>query len=146
MKNFFDQLDTDQTIEIQVDIDPIVDNGIPYMELTINNKTLYADYIDCQLSVTSQIDLLSPVNISVFLKDKIYSQEKETALAISCIKIDGVSLIPNHTECINYINDKNLNNKSFYVGYNGTWTWSIQEPFYRWLHKANGQGWLLYPT
>jgi hypothetical protein len=92
------------------------------------------------------VDVLDHIDISIGMRDKIYSAEKETAILIDSIKIDGFEIVPSWTQLAEYINERNFTGPTSYLGFNGTWRLSIQEPFYQWKHRITGQGWLLHPT
>ena len=60
-------------------------------------------------------------------------------------KIDDFDVVPMWTQLAKYSNDSNVTAPTNYLGFNGTWSLEITEPFYRWQHKITGQGWLLKP-
>ena len=79
------------------------------------------------------------------MNNKEYSAERETAVIIKNIQVDNIILIPKFEYLAEYINDHNNNDPTSYLGFNGTWILDINQPFYHWLHKHTGQGWLLTP-
>ena len=77
------------------------------------------------------------------MSDKDYSVEKETAILIDSVIIDGLEIIPNKTHLAYYFNERNIDSPTSYLGFNGTWRLQINEPFYLWQHRIIVQGLLL---
>ena len=88
---------------------------------------------------------MDSIKLEILMSDKEYDAEKETAIIIKTLKIDGIEIIPQYNHLIDYQNDHNINTKTNYLGYNGKWTLDIDRPFYQWYHQISGQGWLLTP-
>jgi len=146
MKNFLGLLDTNPVIDIDIVVTTITDNGTPLVRLAINQEEFWNDRLSNTLKISKQVKLLEPINITVSMDGKNYSQEKETAVVIETIKIDGFEIVPQWTHLATYENEHNYTQPTAYLGFNGVWKLSISEPFYRWRHKVTGQGWLLDPT
>jgi len=145
MKNFYDLQDIDTDIELVITLNAITDNGIPHAKIICNNKVLLDTDVDSKVIITEKLDLMNLINISVTLSKKLYSNQKETALVIDSIFIDGNEIIPKYNHCVLYDNDHNLNVTTNYLGWNGTWSLCMDKPFYRWLHQQSNNGWLLNP-
>ena len=64
---------------------------------------------------------------------------------IDSLAIDGFDIVPGYVHLASYENEVNYTEPTTYLGFNGTWTWAIDQPFYIWKHHATGQGWLLQP-
>ena len=143
MKTFLELLATKQEISIDLILEPIKDNGVPWCELIINNTQLYNDLLDKEIQISHTVDLLDNISVSIKMKGKVYSAGKETAIKFKSFTIDNIDIFPYYTSNISYSNDQNNDCKSFYLGFNGTWDYKILMPFYRWYHTASGQGWLL---
>jgi hypothetical protein len=90
-----------------------------------------------------RVELLDNIDIVIKLYNKEYSADNETAVIIDNISIDDIDIVPKFDYLAKYVNDHNNNNPTSYLGFNGTWQLNIDQPFYRWLHKHTGQGWLL---
>jgi hypothetical protein len=146
MKNFSDLLDTDIQISVSVAVSPVADNGMPTAQIKINNHTWYYDTLESTTTVTCQIPLLDPVVIEIGLSNKSYDQFKETAIIIDSVCIDNFEIVPNFTHLAHYQNERNIDDPTAYLGFNGTWKLSIPGPFYQWHHAVTGQGWLLAPV
>lgn len=145
MKNFSELLDTNQQLEVFLALQPVILNGPPWVSVTINDNTIVDDYLVDSLVAIVYIDILEPLDIEITMSRKEYSAELETALIIENLDVDNVELIPKYTHLATYTNDHNFSYPTDYLGFNGTWKFSTEEPFYRWLHRASGQGWLLEP-
>jgi len=146
MKNFSDLLDTDSRINVKVCLFAITNNGYPCCKVIINNLTQYDGPIAGSMTLECAVELIDPIKIEIMMSDKNYSAEKETAILIDSVNIDGFEIVPNWTHLAHYDNEKFINEPTSYLGFNGTWLLAINEPFYRWQHRITGQGWLLEPT
>jgi len=146
MKNFSELLDTDIEIPVAVTVSPVADNGMPTAQIRINNQTWHYDVLAITTTVTCQIALLDPVVIEIDLSNKSYDQFKETAIIINSVRIDDFEIVPNFTHLAHYQNERNVDDPTAYLGFNGTWKLSILDPFYQWHHAVTGQGWLLKPV
>ncbi len=146
MKNFSELLDTDVKITVSVSVAPITDNGDPRAWIRINDRTLYHNRLAFPILAQIDVDLLDPIEIEIGMSDKIYDQNLETAVVIDSVCIDGFEIIPNFTHLAQYQNERNIDQPTSYLGFNGSWKLTIPEPFYRWQHRVSGQGWLLEPV
>jgi hypothetical protein len=135
MKNYLEVLATKPVLIFDLQIKTI---GNPNFDIIINEKC------HTQSHLRLELDLLQPIHLQIELRNKIYSSVQETAVIIQSLIIDGIDILPKYDYLGNYINDKNINQPSSYIGYNGTWTFTIDRPFYLWLHKIENQGWLLH--
>lgn len=140
MKTYSDLQDIDQVIDIKINLRPI---GRPNISAGINHD--FSDYTGLSVPVTLdyRVGLLDNIDIIIKLYDKEYSIDNETAIIIDNIVIDNISIVPKFDYLAEYANDHNNNNPTNYLGFNGTWRLNIDQPFYHWLHKHTGQGWLL---
>lgn len=145
MKTFCELLDTDPQIEIQINLDSVYHSDAPYTTVTVNDILLFDSTLIEKVHLQCSIALLSPIQINIGIKNKHYDVDKETAVVIKQITIDQFTIIPNYTQLATYVNDHQNNNPTSYLGFNGTWSLTIPEPFYRWKHHVTGQGWLLDP-
>jgi hypothetical protein len=97
------------------------------------------------ITVDVELPLLDPFKIEIGMSDKKYNETLETAVIIRSLKIDDFEIIPNWTNLSEYQNERDINRPVSYMGYNGVWSLTVPEPFYRWRHVVTGQGWLLEP-
>jgi hypothetical protein len=146
MNQFSDLLDIKFTILIEIVLDPIVQNGPPHVKVACNGTLLHDNELLDQHRYTATVDLMDRIEISVAMSNKRYSLERETAVVIKSLMIDGFELVPDWTHLAGYRNERNNTDPTSYLGFNGVWTLTISEPFYRWRHRVTGQGWLLEPT
>lgn len=135
MKNYSDLQDIDPYLHVNIEFEKI---GTPIFSVTVGNQLW-----DSPNTVYAKIKLLSNFDISVILKDKVYTLEYNTELIIKKISIDNINIIPEYNHLIDYQNDHNMNTTTNCLGFNGKWTLTIDRPFYQWLHQAQNQGWLL---
>lgn len=145
MNNFSDLLATDLSLNVTIVLTVIHDNGYPGLTVRVNNSVV--EYLAMTHGETQQfqVDLLEPLDIEIVLKDKIYDQNKETAVIIESLTVDGFELANQWTHLATYHSDQGLIKSSSYLGFNGTWRLTTDQPFYQWRHQITGQGWLLKP-
>lgn len=143
MTVFSELLATEHSLTIKIQLSPIVDNGVPICAVKINNSVEYYAQLLDTITLTKQMLLLESVDIEISMFDKKYSDERETAVVIKSILIDGFEIVPYYTYLAEYINDHDYNQATSYLGFNGTWRLTIDRPFYQWQHQATNQGWLL---
>jgi hypothetical protein len=94
----------------------------------INQSTVFEDMIDTRTTVTRQLPLTDPVNISI----QIYRNHPD-AIQLA-LTIDGEEILPKYQYLANPPTD--------YIDFNQVWTLNIPN-FYIWLHEASGQGWIV---
>jgi hypothetical protein len=140
MKNYSDLQDIDRLIPISICIEPV---GQPCVDIIINNNVIDYHPLNSSVIYTEFVDLLTPISISVLLSNKKYTQEYETAVIVKQLSVDNIELIPQYDYLADYQNDHKNNNPTSYLGFNGKWTLTIDRPFYQWLHRVQGYGWLL---
>lgn len=146
MKTFLELLDTDPQIDIQINIDPVYHSDAPYTTVAVNDSILFDAILTEKVNLQCSIPLLNPIKITIGLKNKQYNLDRETAVVIEQITIDQFQIVPNYTQLATYVNDHQNSNTTSYLGFNGIWSLTIPEPFYRWKHQITGQGWLLQPS
>lgn len=146
MKTFYDLLDTDTTLSIEIGIHSITDNGAPDAWISVNGKRTDYNNLEKPVEFSITVDLLEPLLIEIGMSGKQYDSEKETAVIVDTINIDGFEIVPNWIHLATHHNERGFNGPTNYLGFNGTWRLVTQEPFYQWRHHATSQGWLLMPT
>jgi hypothetical protein len=139
MKTYSDLQDIDTRLNLVVKLEPV---GSPTTKLIINNKEYDYPRLTNSIIVNDYLPLMDPININIILSDKHYTAEYETAIIFK-IYIDNIEIIPRYDYLAEYINDHDNNNPTSYLGFNGKWSLTIDRPFYQWLHKHSGQGWLI---
>ncbi len=145
MNNFSDLPDTDPTVAVVVKLSAISDNGYPGAMLRVNQDVI--EYLQLKESVEHVFDvpLNDTIEIEIALIDKQYSQEKETAIVIDSVTLDGFEIVPGWTHLATYDSERGPQGPTAYLGINGNWKLVIDRPFYQWRHHVTGQGWLLEP-
>jgi hypothetical protein len=140
MKTYSDLLDIDSRLHLHIELEPV---GTPDVAVSVND--IVDDYpgLSNNIILDYYIDLLDLFSINIELRNKHYTTEYETAVIIKQLSVDNIELIPKYDYLAEYINDHNNNNPTSYMGFNGKWTLTIDQPFYHWLHKQSGQGWLI---
>lgn len=144
MNRFSDLQATDLYLEIS--LRAITDNGAPWAQVTVNDKVLWRQQVFEDIVLTHRMPLLDPFVISVAMQDKVYNSQKETALIIQSVCVDGFVVIPRFNHHSRYHNERNQCSPTNYLGFNGVWSLNVPEPFYRWRHRVLDQGWLLEPV
>jgi hypothetical protein len=145
MKNFYELLDIKKEVDITLTVKPVMDTQFPKIKININEELLHDDIVKEIMTMKYKTELLKNLNIKIELYDKDYKKFKNLAIIIESLKIDFFEIIPHWTHLITYENDQNFAQPTNHLGFNGTWSLQINEPFYRWKHKITGQGWLLEP-
>jgi hypothetical protein len=144
MNRFSDLLDSNPYITVGITVRPITHNGAPDLLVEVNQQALFSGVLDRTMTITAtDLDLREPLMIKLTMSNKNYSADLETAVVVESFKIDDVEFVPKHTHFFEYANDHNNTQPTNYLGFNGVWSLSIPEPFYRWLHRSTGQGWLI---
>lgn len=146
MKTFLDLLATDPKIDFSIALEPVAHNGVPVFWIMINGRVIAEGALEHSIKTHCNLNLLDPIRLEIGMKHKQYCVDKETAVILRSVSIDGFEIVPNWTHLAVYENDHNNRLPTSYLGFNGTWTLDIAEPFYRWRHHVTGQGWLLEPT
>lgn len=141
MKNFLDLLDIKPTLTVNLTVEAI---NNPNLEIVLNSTNLFSGILTDTFDYSTELNLLDNVDLSITLKNKNYN-DIESAAKIIKFQIDSWNLIPSYTHLIDYKNDHNFTGSTAYVGFNGTWQFRTDRPFYQWLHINSGQGWLLKP-
>lgn len=146
MNNFLEMLDINPEIDIFVKLQAITDNGYPSVTVSINNRSVFHDSLLGSVEHQFRAPLLEPIEITITMSNKNYSDTAETAVILQSVRIDDFEIIPAWTHLTRYHNDHGIDRPVSYLGYNGSWVLKIDEPFYQWHHRVTGQGWLLQPT
>lgn len=145
MKNFLDLPATNPEIQVWMMLEPIIANGPPYVRVYINGRLVHCDYMIEGTIIMNKVPLLDPVDIRVEMSGKLYSETLETAVVIKEFTLDEIKIVPTYTHLVSYMNDHNCTDPTSYLGFNGSWEFKTDCPFYQWLHLVSGQGWLLTP-
>jgi len=140
MKTYSDLQDINQSIDVKITLRPI---GLPNLHASVNQEL--SNYVGLSTPITLEyrVGLLDNIDIVIKLYNKEYNLSVETAVIIDSIAIDNINIVPKFDYLATYLNDHSNNNPTSYLGFNGTWQLNIDQPFYHWLHKHTGQGWLL---
>jgi len=142
MKNFSDLLATDLHLDLELIVEPV---GRPDVEIWVNQQLIHQGQLSESITVSKQLPLLKEFSVAVKLKNKVYSQESETAVVLNQLSIDGFDIIPQFTHLARYVNDHVFTDPTCYLGFNGEWRLEVTKPFYQWQHEITSQGWLFQP-
>ncbi len=145
MKNFLELLATNLSIDIELVLRPVIDNGAPHVEVVIDGKQIYSHVMLKSTVFRVSTLLLNPVDISITMSGKQYCAKQETAVVIESLKVDGFDLVPRYLDQVQYAHNQGQGPAGAYIGFNGHWQLKHKIPFYQWKHTATGQGWLLTP-
>jgi hypothetical protein len=140
MKNYSDLQDIDTRLNLVIELAPV---GKPTATVIINDKQYDYPQLLNPIIINEYLPLMELINIDIILSNKHYTLEYETAVIIKRLSIDNIDLIPNYDYLAEYVNDHDNHNPTSYLGFNGKWTLTFDRPFYHWLHKHSGQGWLI---
>jgi hypothetical protein len=139
MKTYSDLQDIDSRLNLVIELEPV---GNPTAKVLVNNKEYNYPQLSNSIIINDYLPLMDLINIDVIMSDKHYTIEYETAIKFK-IYIDNIEIIPQYDYLAEYTNDHNNNNPTNYLGFNGKWSLTIDQPFYHWLHEHSGQGWLI---
>ena len=139
MKTYLDLQDIDTRLRLTISIEPI---GLPDTRIVVNRDSIDYPRLSAPITLDYQLSLLDPITIDIRLSNKHYTTEYETAIIFK-IYIDDIEVIPKYDYLATYINDHDNTNPTNYLGFNGKWSLTIDQPFYHWLHEHSGQGWLI---
>jgi hypothetical protein len=145
MKNFSDLPDTDPTVTVVIKLSVIADNGFPGALVRVNQDVIEYLYLKESVEHVFEVPLNDTVEIEIAMIDKLYSQDRETAIVIDSVLIDGFEIVPGWTHLATYDSERGPQGPTSYLGINGSWKLTIDRPFYQWRHQVTGQGWLLEP-
>ena len=145
MNNFSDLLVIDRQLQITITVNAIYDNGMPTVIIRANGQTINNKPLRDRHTFTLTADLLAPLCLEIEMQGKVYDEKYETAVIIEQIQIDDFNVVPDYTQHARYDNERNFNQPTNYLGFNGIWTLSFDKPFYQWMHQISGEGWLLNP-
>ena len=143
MKSFSEATDIDILLDLKVTVEPLTRNGVPYGRISLDHITMFDGLLYQPTTVCAQINLCDDIQILIDLHGKIYDQNKETAIHIKSIAVDGIEIKDHCYNLIQYNNDQRVKHQTLYLGFNGEWMLRVPGPFYRWWHTVSGQGWLL---
>lgn len=143
MKNFSEVTATRSRLKIALWLRPV---GEPWAVIKSCDDLIFNGIIKDDICLDVDHDLMTPLSLSIELKDKTYSLDHETAIIVNKITVDDISIIPEMSHHFHYENDHGFTDPTCYLGFNGIWRLDTQQCFYRWWHRATGQGWLLSPT
>jgi hypothetical protein len=147
MNNYLDLLAIDNVdIDINILIRPVINNGPPDLSVKINGVQYHEGKLIQSLKINTKMPLLKLLEVELIMSNKQYSEVNETAVIVDSLIVDSIELVNMSDLPIAYTNDQAVENSGFYLGFNGCWRLELGQPFYRWLHIASGQGWLLEPA
>jgi hypothetical protein len=137
MKRYSDLLAIDTRLNLKLELAPI---GTPDISVTVADRQ--QDYLLSDNKIVEYtVDLLQPFSVAIELRNKQYSLDCETAVVVR-LSVDNIDIIPKYDYLADYVNDHDNHNPTSYLGFNGKWTLTFDQPFYHWLHLHSGQGWL----
>lgn len=145
MKNFSELLATDRQLTVCIKLRAIADAGVPWVTVKVNGQLELDQELSGSALILTEIPCDQSWSIDITMRDKIYREDLETAVIVDCVEINGHNLVPDFTHLAHYHNDHKQDNPTNYLGWNGTWAFRSDRPFYHWLHQNTGQGWLLEP-
>ena len=139
MKTYSDLQDIDTRLQLHIELKPV---GTPDVIISVNETVNCYTKLNSIIQLDYHVDLLDIFTVNIELRNKIYSIDNETAVIIDRLCVDNIDIVPKYDYLSRYINDHNSNTPASYLGFNGKWALTIDRPFYHWLHKHSGQGWL----
>lgn len=148
MKNFYEStiINTDNMLTINIIIQPIHYNRNKMScEFYINDNELYKDTPTEKLNISFSSDLLTPLTFKFVVYGKQLNDTCEcgdVALLIENITVNNHDITTQFEMNARYISDNQLISSSRYMGFNGVQNFSINKPFYHWLHNVSHWGWI----
>jgi hypothetical protein len=145
MNHFSNLLATEYFLDVRLRLSAVTNNGLPRCLVRVNDLILYLGDLDQSQDLRCQVPLKSHVHVCIEVSNKIHSLDRDTAVVIDSLTLDGFDLVPNYVHLARYENEADYQDPTTYLGFNGRWQLDIDQPFYVWRHRATGQGWLLQP-
>jgi hypothetical protein len=145
MNNFSELLATEVSLPVEIVLEPVFSTHAPHTMITVAQQVLFSGPLTQPVTLSCCVDLLAQFEILIELNSKDDHKDHTSAVVIAQLIIDSHDLVPQWSHLAYYSNDRNYNSPTTHLGFNGTWKLDINEPFYRWWHRATGQGWLLLP-
>ena len=99
-----------------------------------------------QAQNTWQVSSQKPFDIRVCMFGKTHEELQETAMEISQLTIDTWRMQSKHDHLATYQTSDHGVLHTRYLGYNGVWCLSIDQPFWLWHHHCTHQGMLIQPV
>jgi hypothetical protein len=140
MKTYSDLQAIDTRLHLHVELEPV---GTPDITVSVNDVVDHYPRLSNTIILDYHVDLLDLFAVNIELRNKHYTTEYETAVIIKRLSVDNIELIPEYDYLAKYVNDHDNNSPTSYVGFNGKWALTFDQPFYHWLHQHSGQGWLI---
>jgi hypothetical protein len=147
MNNFSQLLATEIWLPVNIELDVRVDNGEPWTRVAVSGDVLYDDWIQGPLELSTRVHIDQPVVVEISMRHKIYHSDRETAILLRRVEVDGIDVLSEFSHLSVYEHEHGGEpGPTTYLGVNGDWRLEITPCFYQWLHRCQGQGWLLTPV
>lgn len=138
MLTFSDLRATEATLEVTVHLELL---GDPQGHVRIGH---YRGALKSLSQIT--IDARDAFDIIVAIYSKTYQEPHEVAVMIQDISIGVWHMTDAYNHLAHYQNDRDGHPHARYLGFNGEWRLSIDQPFWLWHHHNTGQGMLIQPV
>jgi hypothetical protein len=140
MKTYSDLLDIDSRLHLHIELEPV---GTPDIAVSVNDIVDNYPGLSNNIILDYHINLLDLFYIDIELRNKHYTTKYETAVIIKRLSVDNIDIMGRYDYLAEYDNDHSFKNPTNYLGFNGKWRLTFDQPFYHWLHRHSGQGWLI---
>ena len=145
MKNFFEVTDTNPEILVKAALTVTVSKTPFFGHIRINGVEVFSGELVEYMLVQHKVGLLSPISLEISLTNKVPEEtieyQRDTAVCVD-LEINGYEVLPRFQDrCVYVLEDGSVGPKTHYLGFNGAWSFTIEEPFYRWYHKQMPWGW-----
>ena len=129
MKNFSDLPDTDLRVRIQL----ASVRGAAQTQIIVNDsRPIVMIPTAAGSSLQYQVACRDPLVISIE-----FQGPDNSAANIVSVQVDDFDFVPGYTQWATY-----HGTPTTYLDTPGRWEIRLGEPFYCWLHRVTGQGWL----
>ena len=148
MKKFYELLDTRFPLRATVVLKPITEMP-PMINLKINGRQVYEGHPKTETKIEHEIFNNENVRIELMISDKKYTDNRDSAVLLDSLVIDGVEMSTHASLNAVYQTDQAwgvYKGVTTHFGWNGTWIFDPGKPFYHVKHEIKNYGWLLSPA
>jgi len=147
MKSFYDLLDTNNRLHYNIAVKPLFKTRPPVVSITINDETIHDGGIQNTLKHKGSFAPQDSLSLVIRLYGKHYNLDHVSAVVLESFTVDGFEVKEHMTHRSSYVHDSmdKHNGITDHIGWNGTWSFKIDVPFYHFKHLITNRGWLLQP-
>jgi hypothetical protein len=147
MKKFYELLDTKFQLPVFLKLTPLTEKS-PHVEVRLNNHRMYAGNPITEVAIHHYISSRDFIKLTFTITGKNYTEDNTSAIIFQALTVDGVDLKPHVTQRAEYKTDQDwgvYDKPTDHFGWNGTWYFESNKPFFHLKHEIKNYGWMLTP-